>query len=574
MEHAERPTAELASPPGHKRSLHSLIPLAAAGALALVAWGFAWMQSQNTLNEASRTSRSLSVLVSLSDVERGLLHSDLHALASILNVAPVAPMPWSGYGLQDQSLAELKRLTANNQDQQTRWSQLRLTLDRHQRLLETSVQLAERGNQEGARRLLNGQANASRASILGQLRAMTRQEKQLLLTRSLRLNQQRQGLQILQALSLVAMLLLVSVNLVLLRRERQARNATLGALASSEQRFRDLFENASVGMAITTLPTLASSATTLEANEAVATMLGYSRAELKTLNLDSLCDPEEPKNHAAGLASLLDGSKPSARLVQCYRHRNGQNVWVDEGLVLRHNNSDASLELITIMLNITALKTAEQTLLEKVHYTRSLIETSIDPLVTISPAGTIEDVNEATVLATGLPRGALQGRNFADFFTEPERARQGYQHAFQRGSVRDYPLTPIPAEILTKPTRLSPEELALVRTHAEAGYEALRPIQFPWPVAEAVRQHHERLDGSGYPRGLKGDQISLEARILAVADTVEAMATNRPYRQAPGIEAALAAVVAEQGQHYDPEPVAACLRLFREQNFCFAPTAY
>jgi PAS domain S-box-containing protein len=441
MEHAERPAAELASPPGHKRSLHSLIPLAAAGALALVAWGFAWMQSQNTLNEASRTSRSLSVLVSLSDVERGLLHSDLHALASILNVAPVAPMPWSGYGLQDQSLAELKRLTANNQDQQTRWSQLRLTLDRHQRLLETSVKLAERGNQEGARRLLNGQANASRASILGQLRAMTRQEKQLLLTRSLRLNQQRQGLQILQALSLVAMLLLVSVNLVLLRRERQARNATLGALASSEQRFRDLFENASVGMAITTLPTLASSATTLEANEAVATMLGYSRAELKTLNLDSLCDPGEPRSHAAGLASLLEGDQPSARLVQCYQHRNGQNVWVDEGLVLRRNSADASLELITIMLNITALKTEEQALLEKVHYTRSLIETSIDPLVTISPAGTIEDVNEATVLATGLPRGALQGRNFADFFTEPERARQGYQHAFQRGSVRDYPLS-------------------------------------------------------------------------------------------------------------------------------------
>jgi putative nucleotidyltransferase with HDIG domain len=89
------------------------------------------------------------------------------------------------------------------------------------------------------------------------------------------------------------------------------------------------------------------------------------------------------------------------------------------------------------------------------------------------------------------------------------------------GLVHDIGKFTIPAEILTKPTRLSPEELALVRTHAEAGYEALRPIQFPWPVAEAVRQHHERLDGSGYPHGLKGDQISLEARILAVADTVE-----------------------------------------------------
>jgi len=142
------------------------------------------------------------------------------------------------------------------------------------------------------------------------------------------------------------------------------------------------------------------------------------------------------------------------------------------------------------------------------------------------------------------------------------------------GLVHDIGKFTIPAEILTKPTRLSPEELALVRTHAEAGYEALRPIEFPWPVAEAVRQHHERLDGSGYPRGLKGDQICLEARILAVADTVESMATNRPYRHALGIEAALATVEAERGQHYDPEPVAACLRLFRGQGYAFPPTSY
>ena len=142
------------------------------------------------------------------------------------------------------------------------------------------------------------------------------------------------------------------------------------------------------------------------------------------------------------------------------------------------------------------------------------------------------------------------------------------------GLVHDIGKFTIPAEILTKPTHLSPQELALVRTHAEAGYEALRSIQFPWPVAEAVRQHHERLDGSGYPRGLKGDQICLEARILAVADTVEAMATNRPYRHALGIEAALAIVDQEKGLTYDPEPVAACLQLFRSQGFAFAPTSY
>lgn len=406
-----------------------------------MAWGFAWRQSQDTLNEASRTSRSLAVLVSLSDVERELLHSDLSALASILNTEPVAPIPWSGYGLQDQSLAKLKLLTAGNLDQQTRWHQLQLALDGHKQLLERSIKLAASGKNTAARQVLKRQINPSLAAILGQLRAMSRDEQQLLESRNAQLNLQRQRLQLLQGFSMVAMLVLVIVNLVLLRQERQAREATLGALISSEQRFRYLFENASVGMAMTKLASVDLGEQRLEANEAVATMLGYSRAELAGLGLESLFDPQEPQNHAEGLASLLDGNKPSTRVAQCYRHRNGQKVWVDEGLVLRRNSNDDSLELITIMLNITALKTEEQALLEKVHYTRSLIETSIDPLVTISPGGTIEDVNEATVQATGLPRGALQGRDFADFFTEPERAREGYQNAFQRGSVRDYPLT-------------------------------------------------------------------------------------------------------------------------------------
>ena len=442
MQQAERPALALTIPPSRTRPpLNPLIPLLAAGALALVAWGFAWRQSQDTLNEASRTSRSLAVLVSLADVERGLLQSDLRAMASIVNPGYVAPIPWSGYGLEERSLEELKNLTAENSVHKARWNQLRLAVTGHHRLLERSIQLAEGRNGEASSRLLITQINTSLDLILGQLRAMTLDEKQQLLSRSSQLNQQRQRLQLLQALSILAMLVLVIVNLVLLRREGQAREATLGALISSEQRFRYLFENASVGMAMTKLASVDLGKQRLEANEAVATMLGYSRAELAELGLESLFDPQEPQSHAEGLASLLDGNKPNTRVAQCYRHRNGQKVWVDEGLVLRRNSNDDSLELITIMLNITALKTEEQALLEKVHYTRSLIETSIDPLVTISPTGTIEDVNEATVQATGLPRGALQGRDFADFFTEPERAREGYQNAFQRGSVRDYPLT-------------------------------------------------------------------------------------------------------------------------------------
>ena len=139
------------------------------------------------------------------------------------------------------------------------------------------------------------------------------------------------------------------------------------------------------------------------------------------------------------------------------------------------------------------------------------------------------------------------------------------------GLVHDIGKFTIPAEILTKPNRMSTQELALLQTHAQAGYEALRQIKFPWPVAEAVWQHHERLNGTGYPRGLKGDQISLEGRILAVADTVEAMASNRPYRVSPGLEAGLAAVEAGMGSLFDASVVTACLRLFREKNYSLPP---
>jgi len=135
------------------------------------------------------------------------------------------------------------------------------------------------------------------------------------------------------------------------------------------------------------------------------------------------------------------------------------------------------------------------------------------------------------------------------------------------GLVHDIGKFTIPAEILTKPHGISPQELALLQTHAQAGYEALCKIEFPWPIAEAVLQHHERLDGSGYPQGLKGDQISLESRIIGVADTVEAMASNRPYRVSPGLEMALAAVEAGMGSLFDTRAAAACLRLFREKGY-------
>ena len=125
----------------------------------------------------------------------------------------------------------------------------------------------------------------------------------------------------------------------------------------------------------------------------------------------------------------------------------------------------------------------------------------------------------------------------------------------------------VPAEILSKPNRLTEIELAMVKAHAQSGYDILKNLEFPWPVAQAVLQHHERLDGSGYPQGLKGEDIILEARILMVADVVEAMSSHRPYRSAIGLDAALAEITAKRGKFFDEQVVDACVSLFTEKGF-------
>ncbi|MDD5272679.1 MAG: HD domain-containing protein, partial [Methylovulum sp.] len=128
----------------------------------------------------------------------------------------------------------------------------------------------------------------------------------------------------------------------------------------------------------------------------------------------------------------------------------------------------------------------------------------------------------------------------------------------------------IPAEILSRPCQLSHNEYMLIKEHPQAGYDILKNKKFPWPIADIVLQHHERLDGSGYPQGLKDGQILLEAKIIAVADVVDAMSSHRPYRPALGVEAALDEIRRGQGPVYDTVVVDACLRLFTEKGFLFS----
>ena len=127
----------------------------------------------------------------------------------------------------------------------------------------------------------------------------------------------------------------------------------------------------------------------------------------------------------------------------------------------------------------------------------------------------------------------------------------------------------VPAEILNKPGKISPTEFGLIKVHPQVGYDILKDIAFPWPVAQGVLQHHERLDGSGYPSGLTAEEITPEAKILAVADVVEAMASHRPYRPALGIDKALEEITQNRGKLYDPDAVDACVRLLTEKDFQF-----
>jgi len=150
----------------------------------------------------------------------------------------------------------------------------------------------------------------------------------------------------------------------------------------------------------------------------------------------------------------------------------------------------------------------------------------------------------------------------------PEDEIKGIEIA---STIHDIGKIAVPSEILTRPGKLTRAEFEIIKTHSQAGHDIVANVPFPWPVAEMILQHHERLDGSGYPRGLEGNAILVGARIVAVADVISAMSEHRLYRPAPGLTAALAEVEANRGQLYDSDAVDACLHLFREEQLQLTP---
>jgi len=214
---------------------------------------------------------------------------------------------------------------------------------------------------------------------------------------------------------------------------------------------------------------------------------------------------------------------------------------------------------VAAQLNITDIKSAEETL----RYTTEKLRKAL--------TGTIQAMS--LTVETRDPYTAGHQRRVANLARtiakEMGLSNDTVDNIRMAGSIHDIGKISIPAELLAKPTRLIDIEMSLIKVHSQSGYDILKDVDLPYPIAKIVLQHHERLDGSGYPQGLKGDQILLESKIIAVADVVEATASHRPYRPARGIDAALTEIEKNKGILYDPEVVEACLKLFREKGFSF-----
>ena len=216
--------------------------------------------------------------------------------------------------------------------------------------------------------------------------------------------------------------------------------------------------------------------------------------------------------------------------------------------------------VVSVVRDITERKRSEEELLRTLESLRKAVGTTIQ--VMVSAVETRDPYTAGHQL-----RSADLARSIAMEMGLPQEKTEGLRMA---GSIHDIGKLSIPAEILSKPTKLSEIEFALIKEHAHKGFEMLKDVESPWPLAEIVYQHHERLDGSGYPRNLRGEKILIEARILAVADVVEAMASHRPYRPSLGIDAALNEIEKNKGIFYDEAVAEACLRLFREKGFQLA----
>lgn len=292
----------------------------------------------------------------------------------------------------------------------------------------------------------------------------------------------------------------------------------------------------------------------ISANEAHAKIVGATVEEIRRQNFRDL-----ESWHRSGLLDLAERALAGNKLCQGDVHVNpstfGKSSWLSARFIPFYFESEQLL--LGIFTDITERKIVEE---QNKNYLAKLETAFIRTVEVINALSAMRDPytagHQRRVAEVAVAIGAE-----LNFDTHRQQGLRVAGHLHDVGKIN------VPAEILSKPGKLSAAEFALVKEHAQAGYEVLKNVGFPWPVAEVALQHHERIDGSGYPQGLTCDEIALEARIVAVADVIESMASHRPYRPALGIERALAEIERGRGTAFDADVVDACLRLFREKGY-------
>ena len=323
---------------------------------------------------------------------------------------------------------------------------------------------------------------------------------------------------------------------------------------ASELRYRRLFETAQDGILILDFKT----GQIEDANPFLTQLLGYSRDELVGKRLWEIGAIIDKKSSLEAFAVLQD--KGYIRYEDLpLMTKNGVIINVEFVSNAYGVNGDRVIQCN--IRDITERKKVDHQLLEYQH----LVNLGMSEIV---------DVLSAMVEARDPYTAGHQARVAhlsVAIATELQLSPHNIEGIRLSALVHDIGKFSIPAQVLMKPTKLNNFEVAMLRNHVQAGFDVLKHIHFPWPVAQIVLQHHERLDGSGYPNGLKGDSISDDARILAVADTMDAMAGMRPYRAAFSVDDALQTLEAGIGTLYDARMVQACAKLFQQDHYAFPP---
>ncbi len=322
------------------------------------------------------------------------------------------------------------------------------------------------------------------------------------------------------------------------------RKRAEAVLRESEERFRSVFEDGQLGMAIVDLDTRI-----VQANRRMAAMFGYMPEEMAQVAMRDLTHPDDVGDVGARMERLSAGMIDYFDAENRYVRKDGAILVGRVVATLIGSHADGGpRHIIAMMEDVTARRQTQAEL----SNTMAKLRQSMEQII-VAMARIVEVRDPYT--AGHQERGARLARAIAQTLGLPEDEVSGIYYA---SLVHDIGKISVPGEILSKPGRLGDAEFALIRMHPEAGYDIVRSVDFPWPVKDIVLQHHERIDGSGYPAGLAGEAISYGAMIVAVADVVEAMSSHRPYRPALGLDAALEEIRKNRGRLYDPGVVDAC----------------